>query len=157
MESLSDQILRKNGSIRGTYLNSLFSLSDERSTEINEINSKVLPIRQTMKQQTVNDNHSRLNLQKNISTTNSIVADNSANKSSDQSLQTIILDSPLYLSNNLFSKEIFNACKIGDLIRLKKLINSNNVNIRDNNKSTVSLLNLLVLLFFSMYNNYFSF
>ena len=37
------------------------------------------------------------------------------------------------------SKEIFNACKIGDLVKLKKYLNSNNVNIRDSSggRSTV--------------------
>lgn len=39
------------------------------------------------------------------------------------------------------NKELFNACRNGDAIKVKKLINSSNVNIRDTNgrKSTVSL------------------
>ena len=35
------------------------------------------------------------------------------------------------LSDTQLNKELFNACRNGDVIKVKKLINSSNVNIRD--------------------------
>jgi hypothetical protein len=67
----------------------------------------------------------------------------------NQSLKCSPFSSPINIINEnnctsneyQLNKELFNACRNGDIIKVKKLINSTNVNIRDTNgrKSTVSL------------------
>lgn len=72
----------------------------------------------------------------------SLSMSSSLSPSCTQSSQSLLILDPTTTST-LLSKDIFNSCKIGDLNRLKKLINSNNVNVRDTSggQSTVSLLN----------------
>ena len=41
------------------------------------------------------------------------------------------LTDPATMSETHLNKELFNACRNGDVIKVKKLINSSNVNIRD--------------------------
>lgn len=74
-------------------------------------------------------------------TSKSLSIPSSVSPSCAQSPQSLLLLDPTTTST-LLSKDIFNSCKVGDLNRLKKLINSNNVNIRDTSggQSTVSFL-----------------
>lgn len=77
----------------------------------------------------------------------------------DKALNSSLADastSLVLLDQSRVAKEIFNACKVGDLNRLKKYINSLNVNIRDNSggRSTVKFhyfvySNFFIFLYFS--------